>query len=234
MAPVRHLPPLTLTSRRMHAQREQLCAIKGRGGKATLGTRKGIAERPTTRASVHHEGTDTLPVNYHGEVRPRPTSRTATTCAVARRAERTAARPLPGPESPASLAQCSREHATSLGRTIKAFSAEEPTQPPHSPATQPGRAPVSPVEWSTPRRIATTQTDSPREGANKTTAKSTLLQTQTAKKDSRGGTKRTSRTLQTPNLYRHDNGCLPPGEFFITTVFLPRGNNAQKSDEFYP
>jgi hypothetical protein len=188
----------------------------------------------TRKRTPDHEGTDTLPVNYHCEVRPRPTSRTATTCAVARRAERTAARPLPGPESPASLAQCSREHATSLGRTIKAFSAEEPTQPPHSPATQPGRAPVSPVEWSTPRRIATTQTDSPREGANKTTAKSTLLQTQTAKKDSRGGTKRTSRTLQTPNLYRHDNGCLPPGEFFITTVFLPRGNNAQKSDEFYP
>ena len=112
MAPVRHLPPLTLTSRRMHARREQLLAIKGRGGKATLGTRKGIAERPTTRASVHHEGTDTLPVNYHGEVRPRPTSRTATACAVARRAERTAARPLPGPESPASLAQKGRESLT--------------------------------------------------------------------------------------------------------------------------
>ena len=234
MAPVRHLPPLTLTSGRMHAQREQLCAIKGRGGKATLGTRKGIAERPTTRASVHHEGTDTLPVNYHGERRLEPGPCTPHARAFPRRTERTAAHPLPGPESPTRLSQCSRAHATSLGRTIKAFSAEGPTQPPHSPATQPGRAPVSPVEWSTPRRIATTQTDSPREGANKTTAKSTLLQTQTAKKDSRGGTKRTSRTLQTPNLYRHDNGCLPPGEFFITTVFLPRGNNAQKSDEFYP
>jgi hypothetical protein len=192
MAPVRHLPPLTLTSRRMHAQREQLCAIKGRGGKATLGTRKGIAERPTTRASVHHEGTDTLPVNYHGERRLEPGPCTPHARAFPRRTERTAAHPLPSPESPTRPSQCSRAHAGPLGPTVGASSPEEPTQPSRGPAAQPAHTPVNLEEGSEPRRIATTRAGSPREGANDTTAKSTLLQTRTA--DSGGGNKRTPRT----------------------------------------